>query len=170
MTRVDLSRKIQSRRQLKETIENKRRAGLRVVFTNGCFDLLHVGHVRYLEAAARKGDVVVVAVNADDTVRELKGPGRPVLPLGERLKIIASLAAVDYVVAFEEPTPHALLRELRPDVLVKGGDYDIDGVVGREVVWEYGGEVCVVNRTEDVSTTATLERIRAGGNEKAAES
>jgi D-beta-D-heptose 7-phosphate kinase/D-beta-D-heptose 1-phosphate adenosyltransferase len=131
-----------------------------VVFTNGCFDLLHVGHVRYLEAARRKGDVLVVGVNGDATVGELKGAGRPILPLDERMRILAALAAVDYVVAFDEPTPHGLLRELRPDVLVKGGDYGIEGVVGREVVWEYGGEVCVVPATEGLSTSRTVERIR----------
>jgi D-beta-D-heptose 7-phosphate kinase/D-beta-D-heptose 1-phosphate adenosyltransferase len=160
MARVDLSRKRLSREQAKTVIEGERRAGRRVVFTNGCFDLLHVGHVRYLEEARRKGDVLIVAVNADAAVRALKGAERPILPLDERLRILAALAAVDYVVPFEEPTPHALLRELRPDVLVKGGDYGVEGVVGREIVWEYGGEVCVVPATEGLSTSRTVERIR----------
>jgi D-beta-D-heptose 7-phosphate kinase/D-beta-D-heptose 1-phosphate adenosyltransferase len=149
-----------SRDQAKRIIDGERRAGRRIVFTNGCFDLLHVGHVRYLEQARRLGDVLIVAVNADATVRDLKGGNRPILPLDERLRIVAALAAVDYVVPFEEPTPHELLRELRPDVLVKGGDYGVDGVVGREIVWEYGGQVCVVPATEGLSTSRTVERIR----------
>jgi D-beta-D-heptose 7-phosphate kinase/D-beta-D-heptose 1-phosphate adenosyltransferase len=163
MSRVDLGRKLPGRTELKEAIDAERRAGRRIVFTNGCFDLLHVGHVRYLAAARAKGDVLVVAANADETVRRLKGPNRPVLPIEQRLRVLAALASVSYAVEFAEDTPHALLRELRPDVLVKGADYGVEGVVGREVVWEYGGEVCVVCHTEGISTTKTLERIRGLG-------
>jgi D-beta-D-heptose 7-phosphate kinase/D-beta-D-heptose 1-phosphate adenosyltransferase len=163
MSKTNLSRKLLSRSNLKKKIDRERQAGRRIVFTNGCFDLLHVGHVRYLEAARCKGDLLVVAVNADATVRDLKGPGRPILPLDQRLRILAALSAVSYVVPFEEPTPHALLRELRPDVLIKGGDYGIDGVVGREIVWDYGGEVCVVPGAEGMSTTETVARIQGGG-------
>jgi D-beta-D-heptose 7-phosphate kinase/D-beta-D-heptose 1-phosphate adenosyltransferase len=132
-----------------------------VVFTNGCFDLLHVGHVRYLDAARRRGDCLLVAVNADATVRALKGPGRPVLGLDERMRILAGLASVDYVVAFDEPTPRELLEALRPDVLVKGGDYAIDEVIGRDTVWACGGEVHIVPPVEGLSTTQTVERIQA---------
>lgn len=107
------------------------------------------------------GDRLVVAVNADETVRELKGPGRPVLPVEERVQVLSALSSVDYVVPFEEATPHDILRELRPDVLVKGADYGVEGVIGREVVWEYGGEVKVVCHTEGMSTSATLAKIRA---------
>ena len=160
MSKVTLGRKRLSRKQAKETIDRERGAGRRIVFTNGCFDLLHVGHVRYLEVARQKGDRLIVAVNGDATVRALKGSGRPILPLDQRLRIISALTAVDYVVAFDEPTPCELLRELRPDVLVKGGDYDLDGVVGREIVWDYGGEVCVVPPTEGLSTSQTVEQIR----------
>jgi D-beta-D-heptose 7-phosphate kinase/D-beta-D-heptose 1-phosphate adenosyltransferase len=164
MSRTDLSRKLLSRSNLKKKIDRERQVGRRIVFTNGCFDLLHVGHVRYLQAARQKGDVLVVAVNADAMVRDLKGPGRPILPLDQRLRILAALSAVNYAVPFEEPTPHAVLRELRPDVLVKGGDYDVDGVVGREVVWGYGGEICVVPGAEGLSTTQTVARIQGGGS------
>jgi D-beta-D-heptose 7-phosphate kinase/D-beta-D-heptose 1-phosphate adenosyltransferase len=157
---VDLGRKLLSRSALKDAIEAERRSGRRIVFTNGCFDLLHVGHVRYLAAARAKGDVLVVAANADATVRRLKGPNRPVLPISQRLRILAALESVSYAVEFDEETPHAILRELRPDVLVKGADYGVEGVVGREVVWEYGGEVCVVCHTQGTSTTQTLEHIR----------
>jgi len=162
MSRVNLREKILGREQAKRVIDDERKAGRRIVFTNGCFDLLHVGHVRYLQEARRQGDVLIVAVNADAMVRELKGPGRPILPLDERLRILAALACVDYVVAFDDPTPCALLSELRPDVLVKGGDYGIEGVVGREIVWSYGGEVRVVPATEGLSTTRTVEQIRSG--------
>jgi len=163
MSRTNLKRKQPKRSELSAILERERQAGRKIVFTNGCFDLLHVGHVRYLRAARAQGDRLVVAVNADETVRRLKGAGRPVLPLDQRLKVLAALAAVDYVIAFEEETPHAILGELRPDVLVKGADYGVEGVVGREVVWAYGGEVCVVCHTEGLSTTRTLERIRGNG-------
>jgi len=167
MARSNSSNKILSREQAKRVVEEERKAGRRIVFTNGCFDLLHVGHVRYLEEARRHGDVLIVAVNADATVRELKGPGRPVLPLDERLRIVAALACVSCVIPFEEPTPCELLRELRPDVLVKGGDYTVEGVVGREIVWGYGGEVRVIAATEGLSTSRTVERIRGGGGKSA---
>jgi len=165
MSKTDLGRKRLTRIQLKSRIESERRAGRRVVFTNGCFDLLHVGHVRYLQAARAKGDRLVVAVNVDETVRALKGPGRPLLPLDERLRILAALACVDYVVAFDEPTPHEIISDLRPAVLVKGGDYAIEEIVGRDVLWSYGGEVCTVPMTAGLSTTRIIETIR-GGNPK----
>ncbi len=160
MSRVNLQSKRLTRSQVKNVVERERAAGRRIVFTNGCFDLLHVGHVRYLDAARRLGEVLVVAVNGDATVRQLKGQGRPMLALEARMRILSALEAVDYVVAFEEPTPCELLRELRPEVLVKGGDYGIEGVVGREIVEAYGGQVCVVPATQGVSTTQTVAQIR----------
>jgi len=158
MARVDLSRKRLTSEPVRTIVE--REAGRRIVFTNGCFDLLHVGHVRYLERARQKGDLLIVAINSDATVRSLKGEGRPILPLDERLRIVAALSAVDYVIPFDEPTPCDLLRQLRPDVLVKGGDYTIDQVVGREIVQEYGGEVYVIPAIKGVSTTQTVQRMR----------
>jgi D-beta-D-heptose 7-phosphate kinase/D-beta-D-heptose 1-phosphate adenosyltransferase len=166
MSKYNLRRKLLSRTKAEETIERERAAGRRVVFTNGCFDLLHVGHARYLDAARRQGDCLIVAVNADATVRALKGPGRPVLPLDERMRVLAALASVDYVVAFEEPTPAELLRELRPHVLVKGGDYTIDEVIGRDIVWAGGGDVCVIPPVEGLSTTRTVERIQAASSKR----
>jgi D-beta-D-heptose 7-phosphate kinase/D-beta-D-heptose 1-phosphate adenosyltransferase len=136
-----------------------REQGLRLVFTNGCFDLLHAGHVRYLEAAKRLGDRLVVAVNADDTVRRLKGAGRPLTPLDERLEILAALAAVDYVVAFDEETPFEIIEEIVPDVLVKGGDWTPDRIVGRERVEREGGKVLSLPYAPGYSTSAIVSRI-----------
>jgi len=162
MARVNLSNKHLSRARVKEKIEQERRAGRKIVFTNGCFDLLHVGHVRYLSEARQKGDLLVVGVNTDDTVRDLKGPGRPILPLDERMRILAALESVSYVVAFGEPTPYELIGEVRPDVLVKGGDYEINQIVGRDIVWADGGEVCTIPLTEAVSTSKIVKKIRSG--------
>jgi D-beta-D-heptose 7-phosphate kinase/D-beta-D-heptose 1-phosphate adenosyltransferase len=139
--------------------EAYRRAGRTVVFTNGCFDLLHVGHVRYLQEAARLGDVLVVGLNSDASVRALKGPGRPVFPESDRAALLAALEAVDHVVLFAEDTPLRLLGLVRPDILVKGGTYKVEEVVGRDFVESYGGRVCVTGQTEGVSTTKILASI-----------
>lgn len=133
----------------------------RVVFTNGCFDLLHPGHVAYLDEARRLGDHLVVGVNTDASVRRLKGPGRPLVPQDDRALVLAGLAAVDAVTLFEEDTPLELIEALKPDVLVKGGDYDLDGIVGREVVEAGGGEVRVIPFVPGHSTTDLIERIRS---------
>ncbi|MBV9125758.1 MAG: D-glycero-beta-D-manno-heptose 1-phosphate adenylyltransferase [Planctomycetes bacterium] len=140
--------------------ENYRQARRTVVFTNGCFDLLHIGHVSLLEEAARRGDVLVVAINSDQSVRRLKGPGRPVLPEENRAALVAALGSVDHVLIFEEDTPHTLLEQIRPHVLVKGGTYTREQVVGREVVEGYGGRVHLARVVEDVSTTRLLEALR----------
>jgi len=137
----------------------KSRVG-RVVFTNGVFDLLHPGHVDTLVGARRCGDALVVGVNSDDSVRRLKGPGRPVRTAAERCYVLAALAAVDCVVVFEEDTPLALIDALRPDVLVKGGDYDESSIVGAREVRSWGGDVVVIPITPGHSTTATIERLR----------
>ena len=136
-------------------------AGQAIVFTNGCFDLLHVGHVTYLQEAAQLGDVLVVGVNSDRSVRELKGPQRPIVPQAERTALVAALECVDHVVIFDEPTPLGLLRCLRPGVLVKGGTYAVAEVVGREVVEAYGGRVCVTGEVNGRSTTRLLAELRA---------
>jgi rfaE bifunctional protein nucleotidyltransferase chain/domain len=140
--------------------------GRTVVTTNGCFDLLHVGHVRYLEQARSFGDVLVVGVNGDDSVRRLKGSGRPVLPDVERAEILAALTCVDYVTIFHEPTPCELLDVLWPDVHVKGGDYAIEQVVEREVVEKHGGRVVVGVHVPGQSTTDVIEAIRRGFSEE----
>jgi D-beta-D-heptose 7-phosphate kinase/D-beta-D-heptose 1-phosphate adenosyltransferase len=139
-----------------------REQGIRLVFTNGCFDLLHAGHVRYLEAAKRLGDRLLVAVNADDTVRRLKGAGRPLTPLDERMEILAALADVDYVVAFDEETPFEIIEEIVPDVLVKGGDWTPDRIVGRERVEREGGKVLSLPYAPGYSTSAIVSRIVEG--------
>ena len=139
-----------------------RAAGRRLVFTNGCFDILHVGHVRYLTEARRLGDALMVAVNSDASVRRLKGEGRPVMGEGERAELLAALEAVDYVTIFDDLSPRALIAEVLPDVLVKGGDYAPEEIHGREEVERAGGRVVALPFVEGASTTGVIERIRGG--------
>lgn len=147
--------------QLQVAIADARSQGERVVFTNGCFDIIHAGHVAYLEQARKLGERLVVAVNSDESVRRLKGRGRPINAVDRRMAVLAGLKAVDWVVAFEDDTPRQLLRTLEPEILVKGGDYaGKESVVGWELVEAYGGEVRVLDFIEDVSTTAIVSRIR----------
>jgi len=134
----------------------------KIVFTNGCFDLLHLGHVSYLEAAARLGDVLVVGVNSDDSVRRLKGPNRPLQSQEARARILAALEFVEAVVIFEEDTPLRLIEKIAPDVLVKGGDYTPDKVVGADFVRSRGGEVVILPFLEGYSTSALIKRACAG--------
>ena len=140
--------------------EALRRDGLAVVFTNGCFDLLHPGHVRYLADARSLGDVLVVALNSDRSVRILKGEGRPILNEQERAEVVAALQAVDYVTIFDQETPLALIARLLPDILVKGGDWSVDEIVGREEVEAAGGKVLSLPYIEGKSTTEIIERIK----------
>ena len=132
-----------------------------VVFTNGVFDLLHPGHIDVLLGARQQGDALVVGINSDDSVRRLKGPDRPVRVVAERCYVLAALEMVDTVVVFEQDTPLDLIQALKPDVLVKGGDYDADGVVGAPEVREWGGKVVIIPLTPGHSTTTTIERLRA---------
>lgn len=151
--------KIHSVDQLAQIAAEHRARGERVVLTNGCFDLLHVGHVSYLQEAAALGDRLIVAVNSDASVRRLKGPSRPVIQQSDRAAMLAALAAVDYVLIFDEDTPHELLSKIRPDVLVKGGTYTTEQVVGHEVVESYGGQVCVTGVVDGISTTAIVQSV-----------
>ena len=137
-----------------------RAAGSRLVFTNGVFDLLHVGHVRYLEQARALGDALLVAINSDRTVRELKGPDRPVFNEGERAEILAALRCVDYVTIFDDVSPRTLIAKLLPDVLVKGGDYELDQIHGREEVEAAGGKVISLPFVKGASTTTLIERMK----------
>ena len=137
-------------------------AGQVVVFTNGCFDLLHPGHVRYLEQARSLGDILMVALNTDDSVRRLKGDGRPIQQAGDRCQVVAALAAVDWVTTFKEDTPFELIKRVIPDVLVKGGDWSLDKIVGRDVVEEHGGRVQSIHFEKGYSTTDIIARIRSG--------
>jgi D-beta-D-heptose 7-phosphate kinase/D-beta-D-heptose 1-phosphate adenosyltransferase len=152
-----------SREELANAIAADRRAGRRIVFTNGCFDLLHPGHVRSLRDARALGDVLVVAVNGDASVARLdKGAGRPLVGERDRAEVLAALDAVDYVTIFDEDTPLEVIRALEPDVLVKGGDWTPDAVVGADVVRRRGGRVELVPRHPEFSTTELVRRIRAG--------
>ena len=146
--------------QLIEFAGRARARNERIVFTNGCFDILHAGHVAYLEEARALGDRLVVAINSDASVTRLKGAGRPVNSLTRRAQVLAALSAVDWVVAFDEDTPEALLRRLQPEVLVKGGDYTPETVVGAEIVQGYGGKVAVLSLVENLSTTAIVNQLR----------
>ena len=141
----------------------RRAQGRRIVFTNGCFDLLHVGHIRYLQAAHDMGDILIVGLNTDASVRTLdKGNGRPVTPQGQRAEVLTALACVDYVVLFDEPDPGQLIDDLKPDILVKGGDWKPEQIVGRESVEARGGLVRTIPLVPDVSTTAIIDKIRSG--------
>lgn len=145
--------------QLKLAVEQVKARGEKVVFTNGCFDILHAGHVSYLAQARAQGDRLVLAINSDESVTKLKGQGRPINSVDRRLAVLAGLSSVDWVTCFEGDTPEALLKEIQPDILVKGGDYDKKGVVGWEIVEGYGGEVRVMGLVENCSTTAIVEKI-----------
>lgn len=145
--------------------ERLRESGLKLVFTNGCFDLLHPGHVRYLTEARRLGDRLIVAVNGDETVAKLKGKKRPLVPEAERMEVLSALVMVDYVIPFDEETPARVIQELLPDILVKGGDWPIDQIVGRDTVEAAGGRVVSLPFAEGYSTTGLIEQIveRLGG-------
>jgi rfaE bifunctional protein nucleotidyltransferase chain/domain len=151
---------ITDREELLRARATLRADGRRLVFTNGCFDLLHVGHVRYLADARRLGDALLVAINSDRSVRALKGSNRPVMNESERAEILAALEAVDFVTIFDEESPRKLISEVLPDVLVKGGDYQLDEIHGREEVERAGGQVLSLPFVEGASTTSIIERIK----------
>jgi D-glycero-beta-D-manno-heptose 1-phosphate adenylyltransferase len=153
--------KILGRAELRERVEQWRRAGERIILANGNFDLLHVGHVRYLRGAKELGGKLIVAINSDESVRALKGEGRPVMPAEERAEIVAALADVDAVVIFPELDVRALIREIRPDIQAKGTDYTVDSVPERDAVVEHGGRVAIVGDPKDHSTSEIL-RTRLG--------
>jgi rfaE bifunctional protein nucleotidyltransferase chain/domain len=152
--------KILSKTQMQEERAHLRQAGKKLVFTNGVFDILHVGHVRYLAQARELGDALVVAINSDASVRELKGEARPLVNQTERAEILAALSYVDYVTIFDDISPRSLIAKLLPDILVKGGDYALEQIHGREEVEAAGGRVVSLPFVDGASTTAMLERIR----------
>jgi rfaE bifunctional protein nucleotidyltransferase chain/domain len=145
---------------LLERVADARRAGRTIAFANGCFDLLHVGHVRYLDAAAQEADILIVAINDDESVRALKGKGRPILPAAARAELVAALRCVDFVVIFPESTVGPLLEAIRPDVHCKGTDYTLDSVPERDVVRGYGGRIAIVGDPKDHSTRDLVARLR----------
>ena len=148
-----------SRADLLTQVVDARRAGRTIAIANGCFDLLHVGHTRYLNAAAQEADVLIVAINDDESVRVLKGEGRPILKAADRAELVSALACVDYVVVFPEPTVGPLLETIRPDVHCKGTDYTLDSVPERDIVRAYGGRIAIVGDPKDHSTRDLLARI-----------
>lgn len=148
-----------SREELVQRVASARETGARIVLANGCFDVLHVGHVRYLTGARELGDVLIVGINSDEQVATQKGPGRPVLPAIERAEIVAALEPVTYVTIFDEPTVEQLLLALKPDVHAKGTDYTTDTVPERDVVRSYGGQVAIVGDPKDHSTSEIISRL-----------
>jgi D-beta-D-heptose 7-phosphate kinase/D-beta-D-heptose 1-phosphate adenosyltransferase len=154
-----LKEKIKTREDLHAIVEDLKKKEKRIVFTNGCFDLLHLGHVRYLEKAKSLGDILIVGVNSDRSVRNLKGPERPILPEEERTEILSSLACVDYITIFDELTPLELISFLQPHILVKGGDWTKETIVGAEVVEKLGGEVVILPFIEGSSTSNLIGTI-----------
>jgi rfaE bifunctional protein nucleotidyltransferase chain/domain len=156
---IKVREKIKKKEDLAWTVKGLKAEGKQIVFTNGCFDLLHVGHVRYLEEAKALGDVLVVGLNSDRSVRELKGPRRPILPSEERAEILSGLASVDYVTVFDEPTPLTLISALEPHLLAKGGDWSREQVVGKEVVEGKGGRVVIIPVVEGASTSNIIQII-----------
>jgi len=157
--------KIFEREVLKETVRSLKKGGKKIAFTNGCFELLHVGHVQYLQAARAEGDILVVGMNSDHSVRRIKGPRRPVVPENERAEVLASLACVDFVSLFDEPDPLEIIRSLLPDVLVKVADWAEDAIVGKDIVEAEGGRVVRIPLTQGASTTSIIEKILASYRE-----
>lgn len=151
--------KIKTIEELKEIVGDLKGKGKRVAFTNGCFDLLHIGHIRYLSEAKRSADVLIVAINSDSSVRKIKGESRPITPQEERAEILSALSCVDYVTIFEETDPLRSISLIKPDLLVKGGDYRKEEVIGREVVEKDGGKVLIIPMIEGASTTGLVGRI-----------
>ncbi|HAS16942.1 MAG: glycerol-3-phosphate cytidylyltransferase [Nitrospirae bacterium GWA2_42_11] len=130
--------------------------GKRIVFTNGCFDIIHVGHIRYLKSAKELGDILVIGLNSDESVRKIKGDNRPIVSQGERAEILSSIRSVDYVVIFNEPDPYNTIVAIKPDILIKGGDWAIDNIVGRDIVESYGGEVRTIPFVEGFSSSRII--------------
>ncbi len=151
--------KIKTKEGLHQILQDLKKRGKKIVFTNGCFDLIHIGHVRYLEKSKTLGDILVVGVNSDQSVRNLKGPKRPILPEEERTEVLSSLGCVDYITVFDELTPFELISSLQPDILVKGGDWTKEAIVGKEVVERLGGEVVILPFEEGSSTSNLIETI-----------
>jgi len=155
-----VSGKLKSIEELKAIVAQAKGGGKKVVFTNGCFDLLHRGHLHTLRQAKACGDVLIVAVNSDHSVQGLKGAGRPIFPESDRVELIAALEVVDYVVLFDEPDPYHLITAVAPDVLAKGGDWNAEKIIGADIVERRGGKVAVIPYLKGFSTTEIIERIR----------
>lgn len=157
------NRKIKSLKQLKRIISKCKKKKRKVAFTNGCFDILHPGHISYLEDAKKRADILIVALNTDSSVRLIKGPARPIMKLKNRQKLVAALENVDYVTSFSETTPLRLITQLRPDLVIKGGDWKVKDIVGREVITKYGGKAVSVKYKKGHSTTGIVRKIKRLG-------
>ena len=151
--------KVMTQDELMPILDRLRKEGKKVVFTNGCFDILHVGHIRYLKEAKGYGDILIVAVNSDLSVKSIKGDKRPIVSQSERAEVVAALEMVDYVTMFDEDTPYNIIKKLQPDVLIKGGDWTVDKIVGRDIVEARGGKVIAIPVIEGASTTGIVERV-----------
>lgn len=158
--------RIQSRQKLKIILAQVKSEGKKIVFTNGCFDIIHLGHVRLLEKAKSFGDLMVVGINSDSSIARLKGEGRPVVPEVERAEILSAFSCVDFVTSFEEETPQNIIQELVPDILVKGADWPISQIVGRQIVELNGGEVISIDFEEGFSTSEIIRRIKNASEEE----
>jgi len=158
--------KIVSFSALKSKIKRLKQDGKRIVFTNGCFDILHYGHVKYLQDARKKGDYLIVAVNSDSSVREIKTNNRPIVPQADRLRVVAALGCVDFVILFKENNPFNLIKAFKPDVLVKGSDWDRSKIVGADFVESYGGKVLTIKLLKGRSTSAIIKKIILGSAKK----
>jgi len=154
-----LKDKIKNLGELVEIVGVLKKEGKKIVFTNGCFDLLHIGHVRCFQDSKKLGDVLIVAINSDRSVRSIKSPTRPIIPQDERAEIMSALKSVDYVIIFDQHDPLQIITSIRPDILVKGGDWDLDTIVGRDVVVSYGGKVFALPLVPGVSTTQIINKI-----------
>ena len=157
---MGVSGKLKSLEEIKAIVVDARTNGKKVAFTNGCFDLLHRGHVHVLRAARACADLLIVGINSDQSVKQIKGPTRPVLPESDRCELLGAMEMVDFVVPFNEPDPHNLISAIRPDVLVKGGDWNTEKIIGADLVEEAGGRVVVVPYIKGFSTTEIIERIK----------
>lgn len=155
---------ILSAKKLKPILEKLKNKKKKIVFTNGCFDILHAGHVRYLTQAKKLGDILVVALNSDESVRKIKGPSRPIVPLKERAEIILALDAVDFVTFFDEENPYKIISDLKPNILVKGGDWKARQMIGSDIVLKNGGRVKRLRYHKGKSTTSIIETILRNGN------
>ena len=152
-------KKICPRKELKAEVDRLKKQGKKVIFTNGCFDILHAGHTRYLREARKLGDALILGLNSDSSVRAIKGEKRPIVPQDERAEVLAALSSVDYVTIFDEETPLALIEFLQPDVIVKGGDWAEKDIVGADSVRKWGGRVAIMPELEGASTTNIIDRV-----------
>jgi rfaE bifunctional protein nucleotidyltransferase chain/domain len=156
----ELKTKLKSLEIIKNEINALQQQGKKIVFTNGCFDILHAGHVDIFQQARNLGDALVVAVNSDISIKKIKGEKRPVVPQAQRMQVLAALEAIDYVVIFEEENPLKIIKEIQPDILVKGGDWPVETIVGREIVEKKGGKVLSIPLMEGISTTNIIEEVK----------